>query len=164
MIYIIRHQEGHASDNCLSEKGLKNTQKIAKRFKMFNDISCFFKTVYTVQPYDYKHVRPIQTASLLCTYMNSEQDRLSVRTCQNAQEITDDLIKSCALPCYDVIMVWNHGDMESLVRTLIGKPEWKMKWPPDNYDGCLVVDSDTVRFYSRYFSKLQWTNLISCLH
>jgi len=164
MIYIIRHQEGHASDNCLSEKGLKNTMKIAQHFKKSNKTSQIFKTVYTVQPYDYKHVRPIQTASLLCTYMNSEQDRLSVKTCQDNQELADDLVKACVLQWYDVIIVWHHGDMESLVKTLIGKREWNIKWPPDNYDGCLVVDSDTVRFHSRYFSTFQWTHLVSCLH
>lgn len=154
MIYILRHQEGQVYDNCLSPKGLKNTHKIAQWLIKLNENSVFFKTVYTVLPSDYSHIRPVQTASLLCTYMNEHNDKFSVKTCEDRTALVEDVSRACVLPWLDVIIVWHHGDMQALVRDITHDNSWKFKWPDDNYDGCLIVDvGKTAQFIADFFAK-----------
>lgn len=145
MIYIFRHQEGGYHTNCLSLQGEKNTHTIATYFTKQSRESEFFKTVYTIIPIEYKHIRPIQTATSLCTHLNKKssfEKKFSVMACWNHTHLVQDLESMLSSsPWLNVIIVWHHAGMQSLVDALLHRTETKsLDWPPDNYDGCVRID------------------------
>lgn len=155
MIYIIRHQQGEHNTNCLSSSGVRHTKRIADiLLKKINHNQCF-RSVYTLLPEAYKHIRPIQTASLLCSYMNRQSCCYSVVTCKNTQVIANDLLKISDLKLLDIIIVWHHGDMGNLVDALVPYYKTFITWPDTNYDGCVQIDLDqcTVCFKKDFFKK-----------
>lgn len=155
MIYIIRHQQGDINTNCLSLSGVQNTKRIADiLLKKINHGQCF-RSVYTVLPDTYKHIRPIQTASLLCSYMNRRLCCYSVVTCKNTHVIVSDLLTISDLKLLDILIVWHHGDIGNLVNALVPEHETFFTWPDSNYDGCVQINLDQcmVCFKKDFFQK-----------
>lgn len=157
MIYIIRHQEGGYHTNCLSLQGEKKTQAIANYFSRESD---FFKTVYTIIPIEYKHIRPIQTATSLCTHLNKKtsfEKKFSVMACWNHTHLVQDLESMLSSsPWLNVIIVWHHAGMQSLVDALLHRTETNsFDWPPNNYDGCIRIDlrANMLVFDEHYFTS-----------
>lgn len=161
MIYVIRHQEGAPMSNCLSKQGLENTRRIGTFFSrkhklQNNDV---FKTVYTITPHAFKHVRPIQTASMLCSHLNGAfyDAKFSVMLCESHAEMIADLTRFRNIDHLDIIVVWHHGDIPRLVDCIcdaFGIPKnVRVRWDDDNYNGCVVVDTSykTVRFNRQMF-------------
>lgn len=161
MIYVIRHQEGGPMSNCLSTQGLENTRHIAMFFsrKHKSQKNEVFKTVYTITPCAFKHVRPIQTASVLCSHLNTAfyETKFSVMPCESHAEIIADLTRFC-IDHLDIIVVWHHGDIPRLVDCLcnvFGIPKNVcIHWDDNNYNGCVMLDTlcKTVRFNRQMFS------------
>lgn len=157
MIYIIRHQEGGYHTNCLSLQGEKKTHTIATYFSRESE---FLKTVYTIIPIEYKHIRPLQTATSLCTHLNKKssfEKKFSVMACWNHTHLVQDLESMLSSsPWLNVIIVWHHAGMQSLVDALLHRTETKsLDWPPDNYDGCIRIDmhAKTYVFDKHYFTS-----------
>lgn len=86
MIFIVRHQSGTRASNCLNKEGLYNVRQMAKHFYR-NPL--ILSSIYTVKPRNYKHVRPLQTASNLCTLMD---DGKSVLVCDTHEDVVRDLM------------------------------------------------------------------------
>lgn len=151
MIFIVRHQAGSKESNCLNKEGLRNTEQMAK---IFSKNLSILRSIYTVKPHDYKHVRPLQTASTLCTMMD---DGKSVIVCNTYLDVVRDMMNFTSTN--DVVIVWNHGEIPDMLRyieTAYGFPEeiGLFHWPESNYNGCLVVDvcdSKSWSFYPKYF-------------
>ena len=129
MIYIYRHGEKTRSSNCLSDMGIHRGELIGK---IHLPDEC---NVYTVAPTPpYKHVAPVQTASVACTVMNKTLHVLPDYT---------------GVPCYHhsrtYVVVWHHGEIPAIMRHL--RLNHDFEWPDDNYTGAVVVrDDDTWDF------------------
>lgn len=147
----MRHQEGYKRTNCLSLQSVKQINRIAG---VFSKIKSKTFQVYTIKPKSYKHVRPIQTASNLCTYLNA-----SLRVCNTYEDAIDSL--SNYIYTNDIIIVWHHNELPEILDTIALIYNIRMvdmdgffQWPEDNYNGCLVVDTVAgSAFFSKHFFK-----------
>lgn len=144
MIYIVRHQEGEAFSNCLSRKGMKRVRRMATVLRStFENIP--LKCIHTCKPSEYKHLRPVQTAAILCTYLN---ERFSVFAHISYDGVLRDLSKISDIDRYDIVVVWHHGEIMDLANVLcdyydISKSLIGVPWPDDNFDGCLLIDTES---------------------
>lgn len=146
MIYIIRHQEGGYSSNCLSENGERNARQMAAYFKKKEREMPFFQTVYTILPFEYKHMRPMQTACTICTHLNkaTSDDQFSVMACTDHEHVAQDIrLVLSSSPWLNVIIVWHHEDMNHLIAALLQQDTTPITWPDDNFNGCVQMDTVT---------------------
>lgn len=154
MIFVLRHQPGSRASNCLNKEGVRNISEIARRFSK-NPL--ILSTIYTIKPHSYKHIRPLQTATNLCTTMN---DGKSVLVCNTYEDVVRDLTNFSSTN--DIIVVWHHGEIPEMLRymeTVYGFLESApFEWPNDNYNGCLIVDpcNKGWEFHSNYFKLLNY--------
>ena len=131
MIYILRHQEGQTHTNCLSKRGVHNSHSIAKRFTS----SCF---VYTMLPSSNgKHVRPIQTATIMCTEMNKSLNLLE----------NDDIFPTNEDNCSHLI-VWHHHGIPKILQKYFQNASFV--WDDNNYNGCLLIHQNRWEYVSDY--------------
>jgi len=151
MLYIMRHQEGNKRKNCLSSQSIKQTNRIAG---IFSNIRSNKWKVYTIKPSTHKHVRPIQTAANLCTYLNT-----SLKVCNTYEDVIDSL--SNYIYTNDIIIVWHHNEIAEILDTIALIYNIRMvdmdgyfKWPEDNYNGCLIINTIMGNaFFSKHFFK-----------
>ncbi len=152
MIFIVRHQSGTRASNCLNKEGLCNVHQMAKHFSQ-NPL--ILSSIYTVKPRNYKHVRPLQTASNLCTLMD---DGKSVLVCDTYEDVVRDLMNFSST--HDIVIVWHHDEIPEMLRyieTMYGFSDGRAgcfsSWPENNYTGCLIVDvcNKSWNFHSNYF-------------
>lgn len=153
MIFIVRHQSGIKASNCLNKEGLYN---ISQMGKCFSKNPLILSSIYTIKPHSYKHIRPLQTASNLCTMMN---DGKSVLVCNTYEDVVRDMINFTSTN--DVVIVWHHGEIPEMLRYIQSVycfPEVTnhFNWPEKNYDGCLIVDvcNKSWSFRSKYFKNI----------
>lgn len=136
MIYIFRHQEGDPEvSNCLSSIGMKHSNDIANRLMGADQ---FKRRYYACMPRDNgKHVRPIQTAGMICTKLS-----VPLTLVYSHKEIA--LLDSHSTN-YDNVIVWHHKDIPNLLRCYVKGAQFV--WPNTNYSGCLVVDAINARWW-----------------
>ena len=133
MIYILRHQEGSRSSNCLSRIGIRHCRDIYSRLR-YKDVD-----VYTCYPDEHgKHVRPIQTASILCTYMNKSLQIIDLN------HLPDDQYNHC-------VIIWHHKDIPTIIKHYTKQD---FEWDERNYSGCIMIDDNQRLVYDPvYFSN-----------
>ena len=134
-IYIFRHQEGgETSSNCLSKKGIKHTYSMSNKIKDLEPC-----TVYTSMPLtNGKHVRPIQTASLVCS-----------RLCKYVHFINEKEFPSNKDDCsMNHVIIWHHGDINKILNMYF--PMAYLMWSETNYTGCLVIKEKKWIFYPSF--------------
>lgn len=125
MIIFMRHQEGHDDySNCLTEKGIKECKTVADTFKNIKNLH-----VYTCSPSHEKHIRPIQTASIVCTYL---QTNLIIVESENA-------LPSDCNTCNHLV-IWHHKDIDLLVKMYYSF-DGSLNWKDDDYYRCIILDS-----------------------
>jgi hypothetical protein len=136
-IYIFRHQEGGGmSSNCLSKTGIKHTYTMANKIKELEPC-----TVYTCIPSSNgKHIRPIQTASLVCS-----------RLCKCVHLIDRSNYPSKYDACMNHIIIWHHGDMNKILNIYF--PGQSFTWSDYNYSGCLIVNQKKWTFHPKYLTE-----------
>lgn len=134
-VYIFRHQEGDPLlSNCLNATGVRHSARIADFLASRNASSW---GVHSCVP-DTKgrHIRPMQTASILCS-------RMSVPL--NLVFSSKDVRLPSKGSCYDNhVIVWHHRGVPDLLRNYVSGAVFE--WPTTNFKGCLVIDLDTSRF------------------
>ena len=141
MIFILRHQEGSSSTNCLSEKGVRNCHSIFVRLKGM-DID-----LYTCIPnINGKHVRPLQTASLICTHLKKS---VNIVDLQSLPDEHDDK---------DIAIIWHHKDIQTIMKNYLKRDDIEFTWEEDNYAGCVIIENDKWRYDPWYFS----THSLNC--
>lgn len=166
MIYIVRHQEGEAFSNCLSLKGMIRVQQMAQVLKgSFDNIP--LKCIHTFRPLEYKHLRPVQTATILCTYLN---ERFSVFAHVSYDGVVRDLSRIADIDRYDVVIVWHHGEIMDLANVLcdyydVPKSLLGFPWPDNNYNGCVLIDTEgkDACFVSTFFQRRKKLFFLNCL-
>ena len=128
MIYIVRHQEGSPFTNCLSQAGIVKCYDIAKTFSKLVDL-----VVYTCPPSKNgrKHVRPLQTASIVCTALTRHPTSVRiVSECDLNQKFQGKT---------NHLFVWHHEGIKPLMDFLCPQNDFE-QWDPGDYNGCLVID------------------------
>lgn len=170
MIYIVRHQEGDAFSNCLNLDGMYRVQHIASVLKSSFE-NTPLKCIHTCRPLEFKHMRPVQTATMLCTYLTDE--RFSVFAHVSYDGVLRDLSKIVDIDRYDVVIVWHRGEIMKLVDVLCDYYDVPKSlingfyWPDNNYDGCVLVDTEEkdTGFIHNFFQIKKRKNLffLNCL-
>jgi hypothetical protein len=166
MIYVLRHQESDALTNVLTVHGLHQTKHMATVLeRQFQHIP--MKGIYTCIPEGYAHVRPVQTASNLCTFLRGNY---STFVHHSIESVVNDLIKITDITGYDMVIVWHHSEIPKLVQAICQRfcvpcPSWT--WPPSCYDGIVMIDVfyKTIRFQEDFFEKKLFliSKLFNCL-
>ena len=124
------------SSNCLSKIGIEHTYIMADKIKELEP--CI---VYTCMPSSNgKHIRPIQTASLVCS-----------RLCKCVHLIDRTNYPSKYDVCPNHIIIWHHGDMNKILNTYF--PGQTFIWRDDNYSGCLIVNQKEWKFHPKYLTE-----------
>ena len=85
------------------------------------------------------HLRPLQTASNLCTLLGEE-----VKLCNTVYN----------LPNYvygNVLVVWKHSEIQSILSKygMVGRFEW----PMDDYDGCVQITASGWEYDPDFFKE-----------
>lgn len=139
MIYILRHQIGETHTNCLSEQGVRDTYRIAN--VMEDRTKHKSKHIYTIMPKSHgKHVRPIQTASIICS------------ATKRSLNILDEVFPDIKDNEIDHIIVWDHHGIPKILKKYFENASFV--WDDNNYDGCLLIyENDTWEFVSDYFHR-----------
>jgi hypothetical protein len=129
--------------NCLSAYGMYRSNDIAKLFIKMERLN-----IHSCIPYSSKskHIRPIQTASIICSNIN----------------VPLQMIESmCTMPSlYDGdnhLIVWHHKDIPSILQTYFCNT--KFNWDDNNYDGCLILNKCSWTFKPNYITKRKFVNL-----
>jgi hypothetical protein len=97
-IYIIRHQQGDTS-NCVSSNSVITSEGIANMFKRYN-----IRRIISRYPYNDKHIRPIQTAANICSFLNT-----SLELVYDANTLPSEKFSN-------ILVVWNHNDISSILK------------------------------------------------
>lgn len=149
MIYILRHQEGERHTNCLSKKGICDSYSIANiTTKMYNR-SCFRTYVYTMLPTLHgKHVRPIQTATIMCSAMKKSLNLLE----------KEDIFPSNN-DNYNHIIVWHHHEIPKILQKYFRDASFV--WDDDNYYGCLLIDEKEWKYKPEFYEE-KWKMINYC--
>jgi hypothetical protein len=139
MIYILRHQIGETHTNCLSELGVRDAYRVAKVLE--DKTQNKNKHIYTMMPTSHgKHVRPIETASIVCS---------ATKRCLN---ILDEVFPDKNDIEIDHIIVWDHRGIPKILKKYFENASFV--WEDDNYDGCLLIyKNGTWEFVSDYFHR-----------
>ena len=138
MIYIFRHQEGERHTNCLSKKGIRDSYYLTKMTKpLRTDVY-----IYTMMPtFHGKHVRPIQTATIMCTVMKKSLNLLE----------KDDIFPSNMDRCNHII-IWNHNGIPKILQKYF--KDASFVWEEDNYDGCLIIHKNGWNYKPEYCKQI----------
>ena len=127
------------SSNCLSKIGIKHAYTMADKIKELEPC-----TVYTSMPSSNgKHVRPVQTASLVCS-----------RLCKCVHFIDRSKFPSNHHDrnMNNIIIIWHHGDMNKILNSYF--PEQPpFIWSDNNYSGCLVINEKEWKFHPKYLTE-----------
>ena len=155
MIYILRHQQGDVHTNCLSKLGMERC------YKLFIHLSkiCPQPKLFTCLAKESKHIRPIQTASILATHLDKPLLLTSI----------EDLPPLSLCKNQDIIIIWHHHDIQSIIKHYGSVTSFR--WNDDNYDGCVIIDCEGKwRFEEHYFTNVfklfvkckiqQWVDLL----
>ena len=142
VIYVMRHQRpGKYTGNCVDAREIQDTKSLCERIRPLE-----VRNVIACAPGASKHIRPLQTASNLCSCMDCY-----LEVCENVH----------ALPNFihgNTLIVWHHSDMEAILNHF-GFP-CRFEWPDDDYDGCIVINEHGWGYDARFFSA---TRCDSCL-
>ena len=121
-IYIIRHQKPGQHVNCISKQELNNTKSMYEKIKTLQ-IGRVFTRYPTTQN---NHIRPLQTASNLCTFMGQ-----NIELCNEVKDLPNYITTN-------VLVVWNHSDIKYILEKY-NMSGW-FEWPENDYDGCLMIN------------------------
>ena len=139
MIYVFRHQEGYVYTNCLSEIGIQHSYQIANKIRHHGSLY-----IYTSLPkYNGKHVRPVQTASLICSKLNLSLSFIDNYDFPSNQY--DDITH---------VIIWHHNDIPKILSKYF--PNNNFIWNENNYSGCLIISKDEWTFYPTFLTKGYW--------
>ena len=130
MILILRHQQGSPFTNVLGRNGVINSLQLADAIKNALNSSSFNTNLYTCLPLlSGKHIRPLQTASIIGTKLN----------------IGVNIITNDNLPINNYmnkIIVWQHNDIHTLLNKYVPNDPPTIKWDDDDYDSCIIIDNN----------------------
>ncbi len=133
MIYVFRHQEGSLHTNCLSQIGIDHAYDISNKIKQYSSLY-----VYTCLPkHNGKHVRPIQTASLICSKLKTSL--MFIEDYNKFPSNKDEHIH---------VIIWHHNDIPKILNKYF--PDNSFIWDNENYSGCLQINKDEWTFYSNF--------------
>lgn len=154
MIYVLRHQESDPLTNVLTVRGLLKTKQMATTLERhFQNVP--MKGIHTCQSNGYGHVRPLQTASNLCTFLRGNYSTFAH---DSIESVVRDLSKMTDITGYDIVIVWHHSELSELIRSLCERfciPYDSTPWPNRCFDGVQIIDvfSKTSTFYKDFFKK-----------
>ena len=136
MIYIARHQKGSSFSNCLSTVGTNACKRLSRVCKYMRHLK-----IYTFSPtMEGKHVRVVQTASLIGTHLTTP-----IR-------IIDDTLLDCPKHSNDndALIVAHHTQIPEILSKYHVND---FTWPSTNYDGCILVSQHEWKYDGTYFSQ-----------
>ena len=117
----MRHQSGGEYTNYISPYELKTRTNHLYNKLCTQEID----TVFTCYPNNDHHIRPLQTASNLCTLLHRD-----LRVIDGVKNLPKFMFEN-------MLIVWHHSEMENILKHYGFKGEFS--WPDDNYDGCLML-------------------------
>jgi len=131
MILILRHQQGSPFTNVLGRNGIINSLQLADAISNALKSSTYNTNLYTCLPLlSGKHVRPLQTASIIGTKLNLG---INIITYDNLP-INNHINK---------IIIWHHHDIQPLLHKYIpNDPPPIIKWDDDDYDTCIIINNN----------------------
>lgn len=156
MLLVMRHQEGDLMTNCLSTVGVRHSRRIAKRLSKLERVK-----VHTLLPcYNGKHIRPMQTATIVCSELGVSLSILNESDMfpRNGGDDTH-------------VIIWHHSGIPSILRKYF--PKAGFVWTKDDYSGCLIIHDNYWTYDFDFFSdpsvkqrfinriKAWWTNYIN---
>lgn len=155
MICILRHQQGDIHTNCLSKLGMDRSYKLYIHLSKI----CPQPKIFTCFVKESKHIRPIQTATIIATHFDKPIQLTSI----------EDLPPLSSCKDIDVLIIWHHHDIPFIIKHYCGNCAFK--WNDENYDGCVIIDSEGQwRFEKQYFTNVfklfvkckiqQWVDLL----
>jgi hypothetical protein len=134
-VYIIRHQKGYNNlSNCIDSNSFYNTENICQILKPIK-----FEHVFSKFPYNNKHIRPIQTAANICSFLDK-----SLQLVYDARDIPNKHF-SCTL------LIWNHDDINSILKHY-GFID-SFQWPEENYNGCIYIHDSNWHFNENFLKN-----------
>lgn len=134
-VYVIRHQSGDNNvSNCIDSNSFYNIPDICEILKPIQ-----FEHVFSKYPYNNKHIRPIQTAANICSFLD-----IPLELVYDANSLPD---KQCSY----ILIIWNHNDVNSILQKFGFNTYFK--WPEDNYNGCLHIHDSNWNFNENFLKK-----------
>lgn len=148
MIILLRHQEGNLKSNCLSTKGIYYTKLIVNKIKKYKNISIFTR----IPSLNGKHVRPLQTASILGSILNK-----SVNFIENYDNLPskDDEENTS-------IIIWNHGGIGYILKSYFWNSNFK--WNDNNYTGAIIIEKNNWYYVNNFLKSNLLFRMIECFH
>jgi len=145
-IYVIRHQRpGSTVGNCVAKEEIRRTKLLYNRIRVLN-----IEKVITCEPNETKHIRPLQTASNLCSLMNV------------LLEVCKDVYMLPKIVNANILIVWHHADMEAIINHY--GLENSFEWPEDDYDGCIIINNNGWQYQNNFFSREMNNTCLSILN
>jgi hypothetical protein len=143
-IYIMRHQRpGSFRTNCVDSSEVQRVHELAECVRSLD-----VHHVFSCTPGTSKHVRPIQTASNLCSILGK-----SLELCDGVG----------ALPNYilgNTLIVWHHSDTSAILSHF--GIQSRFEWPDDEYDGCLIINDQGWGYEPHFFTTNTSTDCGCC--
>ena len=148
MIILLRHQEGSSKSNCLSTKGINHTKLIVNKIKKYKNISIFTR----IPSLNGKHVRPLQTASILGSILNK-----SVNFIENYVYLPskDDEENTS-------IIIWNHEGIGTILKSYFWNSDFK--WNDNNYTGAIIIEKNNWYYVNNFLKSNLLFRMIECFH
>ena len=134
-IYIMRHQRpGSFRTNCVDPSEVRHVRELANQLR-----SLGISDVFSCMPGTSKHVRPIQTASNLCSVLGK-----SLELCDGVDTLPNYILGY-------TLIVWHHSDMSAILSHF--GIQSRFEWPDDEYDGCLMINDQGWGYEPNFFTK-----------
>lgn len=149
MIILLRHQEGNSKSNCLSKKGIRHIKQIVKQIKKYKNISIFTR----IPSLNGKHVRPLQTASILGSILNR-----SVNFIENYVNLPSKDDKNTS------IIIWNHEGIGDILKSYFWNSDFK--WNDNNYAGAIIIEKTNWYYVNNFLKSDSYLlfRMIECFH
>lgn len=142
MIYIFRHQEASHKHNILSGKGVADSILIADVLKKCLNGSNFIQ-VFTCAPniVKDKHVRPLQTASLVASKLNTNVHFTNYVSLPKNFHV-------------DQVIFWDHSNIPKILQSYFPTDTITFQWDDDDYSSCVIISQKTgYRFEKDFIRK-----------
>lgn len=133
-IYIMRHQRpGSFRTNCVDSSEVRRIHELAEHVRSL-DVS----HVFSCMPGTSKHVRPMQTASNLCSVLEK-----SLELCSGVNGLPNYILGN-------TLIIWHHSEMSEILSHF--GIQSRFEWPDDEYEGCLIVNDQGWGYEPNFFT------------
>lgn len=134
-IYIIRHQEGNNNiSNCINSDSFNDTKNICEILKPMK-----FEHILSKFPYNNKHIRPVQTAANICSFLDTPLELV-----YDARDLPNKQFSY-------MLLIWNHNDVYSILKHFGFTGNFQ--WPEDNYSGCIHIHDYNWNFDENFLKR-----------